>query len=114
MERESSNFQFENEIIWETPDTGVKRQIMAYNDSLMMVKVKFEKGAIGSVHTHPHTQATYVVSGTFEFTNNGECKTVKAGDGVYIKPNAPHGCVCLEAGTLIDTFSPIREEFINK
>jgi len=39
MGRESSNFQFENEIIWETPDTGVKRQIMAYNDSLMMVKV---------------------------------------------------------------------------
>jgi len=114
MERESSNFQFENEITWETPGAGVKRQIMAYNENLMMVKVKFEKGAIGSVHAHPHTQATYVVSGAFEFTNNGESKIVKSGDGVYIKPDAPHGCFCLEAGTLIDTFSPIREDFINE
>ncbi|WP_321425161.1 cupin domain-containing protein [uncultured Bacteroides sp.] len=114
MKRESLSFQFENEMIWEDLGAGVKRQIMAYNDSLMMVKVQFEKGAVGAVHTHPHTQATYVVSGAFEFTNNGESKIVKAGDGLYIKPDASHGCVCLEAGTLIDTFSPIREDFINK
>ena len=114
MKRESLDFQFENEMTWEVPGPGVKRQIMGYNDNLMMVKVKFEKGAIGSVHTHPHTQTTYVVSGTFEFTNNGKCKIVKPGDGVYIKPDAPHGCVCLEAGILIDTFSPIRKDFINE
>jgi len=27
-------------------------------------------------------------------------------------PNLPHGCICLEAGILIDTFSPIREDFL--
>ncbi|BEH00143.1 cupin domain-containing protein [Bacteroides sedimenti] len=114
MKIESSAFQFEKEMIWEEAGQGVKRQIMGYNNDLMMVKVAFEKGSIGSVHTHPHTQATYVASGVFEFTNDGETSIVKAGDGVYIKPNASHGCVCLEAGTLIDTFNPMREDFINK
>lgn len=114
MKRESSAFQFENEMAWEAAGPGVKRQVMGYNNDLMMVKVTFEKGASGSAHTHLHTQTTYVASGIFEFTNNGECSIVKAGDGVYIKPNASHGCVCLEAGTLIDTFSPVREDFINK
>ncbi len=114
MKNESAKFQFENEIAWENPDTGVTRQIMAYNDDIMMVKVKFEKGAIGFVHSHPHTQVTYVVSGVFEFSNDGESKIVKAGDGVYMKPNSLHGCICMEAGILIDTFNPMRKDFLQK
>ena len=35
-----------------------------------------------------------------------------AGDGYYVAPNLPHGCVCLEAGVLIDTFTPMREDFL--
>ena len=38
---------------------------------------------------------------------------MKAGDGVYIQPNLLHSAVCLEAGTLIDTFSPVREDFLD-
>lgn len=49
-----------------------------------------------------------------EFTVNiGDKKQVlRAGDGYYVAPNLPHGCVCLEAGILIDTFSPMREDFL--
>lgn len=112
MQRESNNFQFEKEIAWQYPDNGVSRQIMGYNDDIMMVKVKFETGAVGTPHTHPHSQTTYVVSGVFEFTTDGETKTVKAGDGVYMKPDVLHGCKCIEAGILIDTFSPMRADFL--
>ena len=41
---------------------------MAYDGQLMMVKVKFDKGAVGTMHEHYHSQATYVVSGKFELT----------------------------------------------
>jgi len=112
MQKESTNFQYESEITWEHPDKGVSRQIMAYNEDIMLVKVKFETGAIGTLHTHPHTQATYIVSGVFEFTIDGETKTVKAGDGVYMKSNVLHGCKCMEEGLLIDTFSPMRADFL--
>lgn len=112
MNRESNNFQFEKETAWQDLGGGVQRQIMGYNDNLMMVKVKFETDAIGSPHQHPHTQITYVASGVFKFTTDGETKIVKAGDGVYIKPDVLHGCECLEAGVLIDTFSPLREDFL--
>ena len=60
---ESNNFQYESGMKWENAGEGVVRQIMAYNDDLMMVKVKFETGAVGTPHTHPHTQATYVATG---------------------------------------------------
>ena len=109
---ESNNFQYESEMKWENAGAGVVRQIMAYNDDLMMVKVKFETGAVGTPHTHPHTQATYVASGVFEFTTDGKTKIVLPGDGIYLKPGVLHGCRCLEAGVLIDTFSPIRKDFL--
>ena len=41
---ESDNFQYEREMKWDNAGEGVVRQIMAYNDDLMMVKVKFETG----------------------------------------------------------------------
>ena len=112
MKYESNNFQFEAEMLWESAGEGIVRQIMGYNDNLMMVKVKFETGAIGTPHTHPHTQTTYVASGVFEFTTDGETKIVRPGDGVYMKTGILHGCICLEAGVLIDTFSPMREDFL--
>lgn len=80
----------------------------------MLVKVKFEKGAIGTPHTHYHTQVTYVVSGKFEFTVGNEKQIVAAGDGIYIEPDTMHGCVCLEAGVLIDSFAPMRADFLVK
>ena len=72
MDMESNNFQYESGMKWENAGEGVVRQIMAYNDDLMMVKVKFETGAVGTPHTHPHTQATYVASGVFEFTTGAD------------------------------------------
>ena len=95
------------------PAPGVNRQIMAYDGQLMMVKVKFDKGAVGSMHEHYHSQATYVVSGKFELTIGDKKEILSAGDGYYVAPDELHGCVCIEAGILIDTFSPVRADFLN-
>jgi len=108
-----NNFLFEKDIPWEPAGEGVTRQILGFNDSIMMVKVKFEKGAVGSLHHHPHTQCTYVASGRFEFTIDGVKKTVSAGDALFKQPDIVHGCICLEAGVLIDCFSPKRDDFLN-
>ncbi|MFT3981351.1 MAG: cupin domain-containing protein [Ferruginibacter sp.] len=101
-----------NDIPWEQLDPKVKRKIMSYDDRLMLVKVSFETGGVGTVHQHPHTQITHVESGVFEIEISGEKKVLKAGDAFYIPPMAWHGAVCLEAGVLIDVFSPMREDFI--
>ena len=69
-------WNFNNEIDAEVCGEGVKRKILAYADEMMCVENHFEKGAIGALHHHPHTQITYVVSGQFEFTINGEKKIV--------------------------------------
>jgi quercetin dioxygenase-like cupin family protein len=108
----SKNFQIQQDIPWQQPDPKIKRQIYGYNHELMMVKVVFETGGIGTVHQHPHTQVTYVESGKFEMTIGDETVILTKGDGYFVPPHIPHGCICLEAGMLVDSFSPMREDMI--
>jgi len=110
----SAAFLIGDEIPWEVVSEGVKRKIMGYDDTIMLVNVAFEKGAIGAMHEHYHAQVTYVVSGQFEMTIGDVSKILKSGDSFYIEPQVCHGAVCLEAGLLIDVFSPIREDFMKK
>jgi quercetin dioxygenase-like cupin family protein len=98
---------------WEVLGGGVSRKILGWDNQIMMVNVKFEKGAVGSAHQHFQTQATYCAAGRFQFTIGDKIKEIKAGDGIYIPPNLLHGTVCLEEGILIDVFSPVREDFLD-
>ncbi|TRZ43191.1 cupin domain-containing protein [Robertkochia solimangrovi] len=111
MEKRSEAF-FSKKQEWEKVDDGVKRQIMGYDDSIMLVKVAFEEGAIGYAHKHPHAQVSYVEDGEFEVTIGDETKTLVAGDSFYATPDTMHGVICKKAGMLVDVFSPIREDFI--
>ena len=114
MTKQSDNFIFADQTRWDDAGGGVVRQVMGYNDNIMMVKVKFTKGQEGAMHSHPHSQVTYVASGVFEFTIGGVTKIVRAGDALYKQPNLEHGCVCLEDGILIDCFNPMRDTFIQE
>ena len=52
MKTKSEVFQIAKEMGWENPGPGIKRQIMGYDGQLMMVKVVFEEGAVGTMHEH--------------------------------------------------------------
>lgn len=105
-------FVFNQDIPMEDLGEGISRKVLAHSENIMSVEVHFEEGAIGTMHSHPHEQLTYVLSGEFEFTIGDEKKIVKAGDTMYKEPNVEHGCVCLKPGVLIDTFTPMRKDFI--
>ena len=91
---------------------GVVRRILAYTDGLMCVENHFQQGAIGALHSHPHTQITYIVSGEFSFTIDSETRVVSAGDTLLKEDGVVHGCTCLKEGILLDIFTPMREDFL--
>ena len=93
-------------------DPGVTRQVLSECAELMVVAFTFETQAQGYLHRHPHIQSTYVRDGRFLFTVDGIEKELCAGDSLIVPSNAEHGCRCLEAGTLIDTFTPRRDDFL--
>jgi len=105
-------FIADSEIAWEDLGGGLKRKIMAYDNNLMMVKVAFEKGGIGALHSHFHTQMSYVESGEFEITIGERKQVLRKGDVYHIPPHVVHGALCLSNGMLVDIFTPMREDFI--
>jgi quercetin dioxygenase-like cupin family protein len=109
---QSEIFQIAAETAWQDLGDGIQRQILGYDDKVMMVKVKFEQGAVGVLHQHHHTQISYVESGVFETTIGEAKKVLKKGDGFIVPANAIHGVICIERGTLVDVFSPHREDFL--
>ena len=78
----------------------------------MMVVVRFGKGAVGSLHHHPHRQISYVESGRFEVTIGGEKNILEQGDCFFVAPDLVHGVVALTDGILVDIFTPAREDFL--
>lgn len=112
MKFQSNRFVLSDQAKKEDLGDGIVRQIMGYNDSLMLCRVSFEMGSIGYTHTHPHAQLAYVESGKFEFTIGDETTMLKKGDCAYVPPGIEHGAVCRESGVLLDMFSPVREDFL--
>ncbi|MGH6808523.1 MAG: cupin domain-containing protein [Ensifer adhaerens] len=93
-------------------DNGITRQVLSHSPEIMVVSFRFESGAEGRLHSHPHVQSTYVARGRFRFFRGGEAHELKAGDSLVIPGNTEHGCQCLEAGELIDCFTPRRDDFL--
>ncbi len=109
-----NGFIFNKDYEWESMGEGVRRKILGYDKDLMLVLVEFKKGSVGYLHKHYHKQASYIVSGSFEVNINGEKKIQRPGDAYFVLPNIEHGVVALEDSSLIDVFTPHREDFIKK
>jgi quercetin dioxygenase-like cupin family protein len=100
------------ELAWHPTEPGVERQVLAYDPELMMVRVRFAAGAVGSLHQHPHRQVSYVAEGSFEVQIADERRVLGPGGTFIVEPDVMHGVVAREAGMLIDVFTPAREEFV--
>ena len=95
-------------------EPGIRRQLLGYGPDLMLCRIWFDEGAVGQIHSHPHSQSSYVESGRFRVTIDGEQRELAAGDAFYVAPHLDHGALCLETGVLIDAFSPARADFLER
>lgn len=100
--------------VWENAEPGVRRKILQAGAGLMMMEVHFEAEAEGYEHSHPHEQMTYCLQGRFEFRVNGIIHALQAGDALSIPSGAVHGCRALEAGALLDAFTPVRKDLLKR
>jgi quercetin dioxygenase-like cupin family protein len=105
-------FNIAGDTVWTEVSPGNRRAVLSHRPELMLVAFSFEKGAVGSLHSHPHSQVSYVAEGSFDVTIDGVTTRLSAGGSYIVAPNLVHGVVALEKGLLIDSFTPRRDEFI--
>lgn len=97
---------------WEDAEPGVRRRILQAQGGLMLMEVQFAPGAAGYEHNHVHEQISYCVKGHFEYLLDGRTHVLREGESIYVPSNARHGAKALEAGILIDVFTPVREDLL--
>ena len=78
----------------------------------MCTTMYYEKGATVPIHKHHHEQVGFVVSGKVKFIINGEGTILEKGDSYAMPGNTEHGMEALEESEVIDTFTPIRKEYL--
>ena len=98
---------------WQDAEAGVRRRILQAQGRLMLMEVRFAAGAAGYEHSHVHEQISYCVAGRFEYSLEGRTHVLAEGDSIYVPSNARHGAKALEAGGLIDVFTPVREDLLS-
>jgi quercetin dioxygenase-like cupin family protein len=95
-----------------TPD-GAQRRVLSYGGTLMVVEFTFGAGAASWLHSHPHEQVGYVVSGEIDFNMEGRPPVRLAAGGTYYVPsNVKHNVVTYAPTVLVDVFTPLRQDFL--
>lgn len=107
-----SFYSLPEDLTWIEVAPGNRRAVLSERPEMMLVAFSFDAGAVGALHSHPHTQVSYVAEGTFDVTVDGATQRLAAGSSFIVAPNLVHGVVALENGLLIDTFTPRRDEFL--
>lgn len=107
----------DNPVIFEKISPGYERRI-AYLENLMVVICDFTDGPMEKPdlpHSHFHEQITYVAEGELIFFKGNKNIHLKRGDLVTIPSGVPHCIQTLSSHVkLIDSFNPVRKNFITK
>ena len=86
---------------------------LAVGKNEMVGRLRLAKGAVVPPHKHVSEQITMVIKGSLKFTIGGEDLMVRAGEVLVIPPNVVHSAVALEDTDDIDSFSPLRLDWLS-
>ena len=100
---------------WEELETkeplhGVKMRVFT-GENIQMVLFELEPGAEIPTHSHPHEQMGTVLEGKILLKVGEEERILSAGEGYRAPADVPHSGKALEKTTVLDVFSPPREEY---
>ncbi|MGM0431905.1 MAG: cupin domain-containing protein [Spirochaetota bacterium] len=93
---------------------GILMTVMSYNDECMMCHFTMKKGGIIEPHAHDAVQNGYVISGKVRLfdANRETVFMASAGNGYVFDPQETHGLEVMEETELVESFAPLRPEFI--
>jgi quercetin dioxygenase-like cupin family protein len=94
------------------PEPGLTRRVLAFNPKLFLVEHHMKKGWAGAMHSHPHEQLAYVVSGHIQLSCLGKETDLRTGDSFVVRGGVEHGATALEDSVVVDVFTPWREDYL--
>ena len=106
-----------NEAYQPIPNNPNAKRKIIHLDTLMVTVIEISNGPMAEPeipHSHPHEQITYIAAGSVKLFIEDREYLLNEGDTFKVASNLKHGIQALtEKVKLIDSFSPIREDFLN-
>ena len=102
----------EQENPWIEIAPGIKRRTIATGASMYQMRAELAAGSRLRAHRHPQEQIAHVIRGRMKLIVAGMPHELAAGDAFYLGSNVPHGVETIDDTTVIDTFSPPREDYL--
>jgi quercetin dioxygenase-like cupin family protein len=92
---------------------GVDFVLLAVGEKSMVTKMLYKPGNFVPFHSHANEQSGYVISGRYRL-HMKECESAElnAGDTYSILPNVEHSMEIIEAGEVVDVFTPPRQDYL--
>ena len=83
----------------------------AHGDHLSFGLVELDAGSSVPLHQHVQEQITYIIDGELEMVIGGQSCLLTTGMYHVIPSNTLHSAFARTACWVIDTFSPVREDY---
>jgi len=86
-------------------------------ENLTLAQFFLARGCLVPRHSHENEQFSHVVSGCLRFrlgADGAESVDVRAGEFIVLPPHLPHDAEALEDSVVLDSFSPIRRDWVEK
>src|SRR5262245_10090365 len=83
-------------------------------DRVTVARFELKRGGVVARHSHENEQVSCVLSGMLKFTLNGQEILVGSGEVLQIPSWLEHEVEVLEDTVVIDVFSPVRQDWIEK
>ena len=83
-------------------------------DRVTIARFELKRGGVVPRHAHENEQVSVVLSGALLFRIDGRETTVRGGEVMQIPGNVAHEVEVLEDAMVMDVFSPVRQDWIDK
>lgn len=83
-------------------------------DRVTIARFDLKRGGVVPRHSHENEQVSHVLSGKLKFTINGQDVLLSAGEMLQIPGGLEHEVEVVEDTIVIDVFSPVRQDWIDK
>ena len=91
---------------------GIKRRTITAGAAMYQMRAELAAGSRLPEHAHPQEQIAHVINGRMKLIVAGVPYELATGDAFYLGSNVLHGVETIEDTTVIDTFSPPRDDYL--
>ena len=105
-------FQKSSKVGYSPALPGVELKTLVHGDNTLMTEFLLEKGRQLPMHSHPHEQTGYLISGHIRLTIGSAEHDVMPGDSWCVPGGVEHGADVVEDSVAIEVFSPVREDYL--